>query len=422
MIRAALTVAAKDLRLFVRDKVALLMSFALPIVLATVFGAAMGSVFGGGDANRIELLFEDLDGSPASKALLVELQAQKALQVEVRADVRSRVERGSAPAAILVPAGFGEDVAAGRKPRLVLYRDPGKEIEQQILAGNLVPVLMRATGPAVAKEMMKRGMEAMGFPAGMREMAESMFDAQPKAHDGAAATNSKNPFDFDGEGASALGLQVEDVAGGSNSSQKSAGGSHAIAGIAVMMLLFGLTACGGTILEEEESGTLQRVRLTPNAGASILVGKMLFTVAVGLSQLVLLFVYGGLVFGVPVLAEPLALFVHSVAVACAAAGFGLCLAVLCRTRKQLEGLSTLLILTMSALGGSWFPLAIVPEWFRTIGHFTLNAWAMDGYQGILWYGKGLSGIALDVLVLLAIAVATGWFAWAGWKRRFERTD
>ena len=75
---------------------------------------------------------------------------------------------------------------------------------------------------------------------------------------------------------------------------------------------------------------------------------------------------------------------------------------------------------MSAMGGSWFPLAIVPEWFRTIGHFTLNAWAMDGYQGLFWYGKDLSGISVPILVLLGIAVVTGAFAWWGWKRRFER--
>ncbi len=418
MLRTAWTVAAKDLRLFLRDKVALLMSFALPIVLATVFGAAMSSMMGDEPAGRVEVHFEDLDQSPQSKSLLTELQRCAALRIELRTDVRARVERGAAPAAILVPAGFGADVAAGRKPRIVLYRDPAKEIEQQILAGNLVPVLMRAAGPAVAKEMMKRGMESMGFPAGMREMAESMFDS--RAVPAQAGESSKNPFDFDAGGAEALGLSVEDVAGGPNPSRKAAGGSHAIAGIAVMMLLFGLSACGGTILEEELSGTLQRVRLTPNAGASVLLGKLVFTVVVGLAQLVVLFTYGGLVFDVPVLRDPLALVVHSIAVACAAAGFGLCLAVLCRTRKQLEGLSTLLILTMSAAGGSWFPLAIVPEWFRTVGHFTLNAWAMDGYQGIFWYGKDLAGIAVDVLVLFGIAAGTGWFAWIGWKRRFER--
>lgn len=419
MIRTALIVAAKDLRLFLRDPVALAMSFALPLVLGTVFGAAMTSVMGGDgeNVNRVEVDFEDLDGSPESKKLFEELRASAALDVEAKTGTRGRVERGASPAAILVPAGFGEDVRAGRKPRIVLYRDPAKEIEQQILAGTLVPVLMRAAGPAVAKEMMKRGMESMGFPAGMREMAESMFDSSAKH---AESSGSKNPFDFRDGGAEALGLHVEDVAGGANPSRKAAGGAHAIAGIAVMMLLFGLTACGGTILDEDQSGTLQRVRLTPNAGAAVLIGKALFTISVGLVQLVLLFVYGGFVFDVPVFRDPVALVVLSTAVASAAAGFGLLLAVMCRTRKQLEGLSTLLILTMSAMGGSWFPLAIVPEWFRTIGHFTLNAWAMDGYQGLFWYGKDLSGIAVPILVLLGIAAVTGAFAWWGWKRRFER--
>ncbi|MBL8863871.1 MAG: ABC transporter permease [Planctomycetes bacterium] len=418
MIRLALVVTAKDLRLFLRDRAALGMSFALPLVLATIFGAALSSMAGGGRAQRVEVAFEDLDGSAESQALQADLARSAALTLQVRTEVRARVQRGAEPAAILVPAGFGEDVRAGRKPRIVLYRDPAKEIELQILTGSLVPVLMRSAGPGVAKELMRRGMEAMGFPAGMRAAAESMFDGSKQPADGGGETS--NPFDFSKDGASALGLHVEDVAGGVNAGRKAAAGAHAIAGIAVMMLLFGLTACGGTILEEAQSGTLQRVQLTPHAGASILLGKALFTMSVGLAQLVVLFAYGGLVFDVPVLRAPGALLVHSGATAAAAAGFGLLLAVSCRTRKQLEGLSTLLILTMSALGGSWFPLAVVPAWFRTIGHFTLNAWAMDGYQGVLWYGKDLGGIALEVAVLLSIAAVTGGVAWHRWRHRFER--
>ena len=73
---------------------------------------------------------------------------------------------------------------------------------------------------------------------------------------------------------------------------------------------------------------------------------------------------------------------------------------------------------MSALGGSWFPLAITPEWYRTLGHFTLNAWAMDAYQGLFWYQKGLGGVWLEVLVLLAIAGTMAALAARGWHRRF----
>jgi ABC-2 type transport system permease protein len=140
---------------------------------------------------------------------------------------------------------------------------------------------------------------------------------------------------------------------------------------------------------------------------------------VGAIQLTVLFLYGAFFFSVPVFHDPVAVFVTSIAVVCAATGLGLFLAVTCRTRKQLDGLSTLIILVMSAVGGSWFPLIVTPEWYQRLGHFTLNAWAMDAYQGIFWYGKGLSGIWIEIAVLFAIGAVMSLLALRGWKRRFE---
>jgi ABC-2 type transport system permease protein len=90
-----------------------------------------------------------------------------------------------------------------------------------------------------------------------------------------------------------------------------------------------------------------------------------------------------------------------------------------RSRKQLEGLSTIVVLTMSALGGSWWPLAITPDWYQFLGHFTINAWAMDGYQGLFWYGKDLLGILPQIGVLLGIACGTSLVAWRLWERRMR---
>jgi ABC-2 type transport system permease protein len=140
---------------------------------------------------------------------------------------------------------------------------------------------------------------------------------------------------------------------------------------------------------------------------------------VGLVQLGVLFAYGKLVFDVPIFRAPLALVVLSTATAAAVTSFGVLFAVISRSRKQLEGLSTIVVLTMSALGGSWWPLAITPEWYQRLGHLTLNAWAMDGYQGIFWYGKGLTGILPELAVLLGVALVLALIAWRLWERRMR---
>ena len=72
---------------------------------------------------------------------------------------------------------------------------------------------------------------------------------------------------------------------------------------------------------------------------------------------------------------------------------------------------------MSAAGGSWFPLFVTPEWFQTLGHFTLNAWAMDGFHGLFLYDRGLSGILTELGVLAGIALGTSGLAVWLWKRR-----
>lgn len=446
--------AQKDLRVYFRDRAAVLLGFGLPILLCTVFAAAMGAI-GGGDetVGRVELVVEDADKSEASRALVARLGETKGLRLDVLAvdpesgatdSARERVAEGDAPAGLLIGAGFAEALASGGALPLVLYRDPGKVIEQQILAGNLLPAFLAVLGDELGPRIGARALAALDFPLAGRAEAQGILDATfarmqalvgglrseasaAEAEEEAeedpedAEKHSGGGFDFANGVTSILGIEVEDVAGGDQDAAARMVGqqANAVAGMAVMMLLFGLVACGGTLLSEQDSGTLDRLRLTPGATGAILGGKFLFTGLVGLAQLVVLFLYGNLVFDVPLLRAPLALAVLSVAVAAAVTGFGLLFAVVCRTQKQLEGLSTLVVLTMSALGGSWWPLAITPEWYQKLGHLTLNAWAMDGFQGIFWYEKGLGGILPEIGVLCGIAFATALLAWRLFERRLR---
>ena len=70
------------------------------------------------------------------------------------------------------------------------------------------------------------------------------------------------------------------------------------AGIAVMFLLFSATAASGSLLEERENNTLERLLASQMTMDQLLMGKWCFLLAVGCLQLTVMFVWGQLVFGV----------------------------------------------------------------------------------------------------------------------------
>ena len=90
--------------------------------------------------------------------------------------------------------------------------------------------------------------------------------------------------------------------------------------------------------------------------------------------------------------------------ALAATSFGMVLASVCRSVEQVSSISTLVILVMSSIGGSMMPRSIMPAAMQRLGDFTFNGWAMEGFTGIFWYGKDLSGIALPCLVMTGLAL------------------
>src|SRR5438093_7935178 len=98
--------------------------------------------------------------------------------------------------------------------------------------------------------------------------------------------------------------------------------------------------------------------------------------------------------------------------AAGAAAFGLVLAGACKTRAQLSGIANIIILIMSALGGSMVPRFIMPKFMETTALFTINGWALDGFLKIFWYGavdatvaQSLVSLIPQLTVLVALAAA-----------------
>ncbi len=119
-----------------------------------------------------------------------------------------------------------------------------------------------------------------------------------------------------------------------------------------------------------------------------------------------MFVWGALVFGLE-LFQPrhLAGFtLMTMTTAAAAAAFALVLAVSCKTRAQLNGVAVVLVLIMSAVGGSMFPRFLMPENLQTVGRLTFNAWALDGYRKVFWYEARPVELLPELAVLVSVTL------------------
>src|SRR5436190_19272387 len=162
-LRLAFGLAAKDLRLYFRDKVGMALGFLLPITLIAVFGAVFGSMAGGDDGAmpKQTIRIADEDQTDASRKLVETLRGSPIAEVVLeddgkpwtRASLEEAVRKGRAPLGLAIEKGFAASIETNAKPALELLRDPGKEMEFRIASQALLPAVMEATAGRQARAM-----------------------------------------------------------------------------------------------------------------------------------------------------------------------------------------------------------------------------------------------------------------------------
>jgi ABC-2 type transport system permease protein len=171
-------------------------------------------------------------------------------------------------------------------------------------------------------------------------------------------------------------------------------------GIAVMFLLFSVVGGGGALLDEKESSTLERLLASQLTLDELLMGKWLYLMLLGTLQTTLMFIWGQLVFGVELAQHWDGFLMMTLVTSSAASSLSLFLATMCSTRAQLNWVSVVLVLGMSALGGSMVPRYLMSERIREIGLLTFNAWALDGYNKVFWRNLPIQSLWPQLGVLL----------------------
>lgn len=374
MLQTLFEMIRKDLKLFASDRRAMIISFAVPIAIASFMAFITSSASQGKPATKIAVLVVDQDHSPVTADVVKALAKSESVEPKTTTleAAEQSLRNGDAGLAVVLPSGFGSQsgpaMTGGPKPQLRFLSDPSKAAEAGVAKAAVTQAIMQT-------------------------VARDTFGGNPSP-----------PF------------EVKEVAQNApKQGSEWSGESHAFAGMAVQGLLFWAIECAMGILRERKQGIWKRQRTAPVSANALLLGRLLSASVRALAIVIVVFGYGALAFHIRIGGSWLGFATVAVAASVMAAAFGMFVAALGKTEQQSRGLSILAVLTMTMLGGAWFPSFLMPKWVQTVSLAIPVRWAVDGFDFMTWRGGGLDVALRSAGILLAFAAVFAVFA----LRRFR---
>lgn len=366
-----------------------------------LIGALITSLIDGGATPKGTLLVDDRDGTFLSGVVVSAFgqnQLGDLIVVEsVSAETgETRINRGEASGFLTIPAGFQDAFLNETPVTLTLRTNPAQTILPGIIE-DVTEVLLdagfyaqRLMGPEIAQIMGQ-----LDDVPDERFVATISVDIQRKIEK--IATRLSPP---------AIDLQIAEPPADEPALDYAL---LFLPGIVLMAILFSSNSLASDYWVERENGTLRRLVSAPGALTGFVAGKALAAVvvmgAVTLLTLLIGFVYHGVAWDKLL---PSLLWV-------VLGGAGLfawfaALQMLFPNNRAASVVTTVLLFPLMMVGGSFFPLAALPDWIAGIGRLSPNgfivdrlsreltsatAWAIDARSWLTMLLVTLSGLALS---------------------------
>ena len=361
-------VLKNNLRQLLASKGTLVVALIMPVVL---FAASLAA-FGTGDGMyswNVALVDQDHTAlsQNLSEVLSQDANRVKALEEE---EINEELKSGRMDLAVLVPAGFEQKVLSGEEPSLTLRSLKGQEVVGTVsVALNLyVADLLRirdiqglTDGQSLAdsyRNLMQEGMQYREVPV--------------SEHSGSAGMRQGSGFLF-------------------------------------YVLSISMLQVASLILKEKQLGTLSRIRQAPVERLEYIFSVFLAGVLILLVNLLSLHALITYAFGVyTTLSMYLLWFYYGLVWLF----IGIFMALIVNSSAVHGSLIPILTVITSMLGGSYWPIWLMPEFMQKIARITPQYWANDAME-ILQQGQSLQGIPQHLLALTgftALFLSLGVFA------------
>lgn len=447
---ATFVLLKKSIALFARNRAAVILTFVVPGMLVALMGFVFG-LYGHRESgpSGIPLGIANLSDNPGAAKLVEALRAEKTFDVRVQeklptgsrgfseATLREKIHAGDFRYGLVIPEDLISTEHMGI--HLKFLTDPRNDIESQMVVGLLQKVIFTKVPQLLSASLRQQAERHIGA-TGLKEFHHSIAELVANRFGGNAAEIERRIDEGD------LGLGAFNESPAASPAQNSGKteakedettflsrifkfdteqltgknlsnpmGARLVGGYAIMFLLFAVSGSAIAMFEEKRTGIFQRILAAPVTRAQIVWSRFLFGVLLGVIQIGALFFAGHVLFHLNLLPHLGALLVLTVCASAACTAFGMLLASLAPGPEAVQGLSTLLIMAMSAIGGAWMPVSFLPVFIQKFSKLTIVYWSVEGFTSIIWAGQSLRDVLPNIAALASMAI--GVMAVAIWSFR-----
>ena len=411
----ALKITLKDLTLLSRDRRALVILVAMPMVIIAIVGSSTGRLRANREQSRQGLTMEvaDLDRSVSSKRLAGFLASYENVIVkrtelpqefteEQTRQLKSERPSGDIDVRLVIEPGFESTM---REMSPTDLTSPDKSSREKGLAGIHLDLAFNES----AADPMMEGLAKMLVKMSLQTAILPIIAEKVPVLRGAANRSKTVPEPWE----STAAAQDATAETGNRVYQ------FFIPSYTVLFVFFLVNIMGRSFLDERDMGTLRRLRISPISPTSILIGKTLPFMILSLIQTTILMVSGKILFGMSWGPMPWLLLPIMLCTSAAATSLGLMFSTLAKTESQVSSFGNLILLSSAGISGCLVPRAWMPPLSQQISLFTPHAWALDAYSEVLT--KDMPRMAVIGQSCVALLIFSTLFFVVG-RYRFRQDD
>lgn len=357
-----LALIRKEFIQIVRDPRTLTIVFIMPVLQLLLMGFSMSN-----DVRNVPLVVLDMDRSPAARELLTAFRSADYFHIDYdvtsEAELRQLIDDGEAGAGLIIPAGYADDIAAGKTAQVAFVVDGS---DPSIAATGLSAAQLIAQTKSTS--LMLDRLSQMGQSNAFHSLIELRTQVW-----------------YNPDLVSAYNMVP------------------AMIGVILLFLTIQLTATA--VVRERERGTMEQLAVTPLNSVELMIGKLTPFVLIAIMIALEVVLLGVLVWSVPINGSLLLLFALIALFLVTTLGLGLFISTIAKTQREAQMYSMLFVLPAMFLSGFYYPITAMPQFLQYVSYAIPLRYFLVIVRSVVLKGTGAAALTQQILALAGFGFA-----------------